>query len=142
MHRRFGVLWLACGLLIGATTSAALHPTVAKAVARPAAPAVSQMRVSPTSGPAGTTLRVEGQGISPFGVCQFDRVIHIDFTDAAGTTTQVQEIPFAIQYRTRATIPIDAIPGSGTMSAFVNRNSGPLRCHPYSAGSAAFSVTP
>src|SRR5207244_4158734 len=75
-------------------------------------PTVESARLQdrPTSGPAGTQVEVLGRNFA--GLC----LITLSFTDAAGTSTFLGSV-HGPSFDVQRTIPVDAAPGSGRMSA-------------------------
>jgi hypothetical protein len=77
----------------------------------------AQIKVDPTSGPPGTLVLVSGRR---FGSCTS---IRLTFDDANGRSFILGTVNVSQgQFVSRATIPIDAGVGDGTIEAFGGRN--------------------
>jgi hypothetical protein len=96
------------------------------------------LQVLPTSGPAGTSIRVRVNGLegSP---C----LTHLDFLDSNGVETTLEVLGGSHSFKTRAAIPSNAPPGAGTIlvkqAHFVGKTCDRLFIP---EASAAFTVTP
>jgi len=103
------------------------------------APSFPQIRVRPTSGPAGMKVGAEGRGFVGEGNCQ---TVLIFFTDAEGTITEVGGAT-APSFQTTVTIPPNAVQGPGTVVGQIGARDphNPRRCVGGASASAAFTVT-
>jgi hypothetical protein len=127
-------------LVLAALTSWSLSPaTSAGAAERPRD--VTQIQIRPTAGPAGTTIRVRGEGFRA-GICYGN----LYFTDAAGTTTWLGFFSTAeASFHTTTRIPGNAQFRAGTVLAqqrLFDPQHGCVGGHPGPSGSTTYTVTP
>jgi hypothetical protein len=96
------------------------------------------LQVRPASGPAGTSVRVNGSGFLPTGSgC----VITISFIDVSGREMQLRVLPPQQSFRTKVTIPAGARSGAGAILA-VQALAGPRTCvYSQPPTRATFTVT-
>jgi hypothetical protein len=114
------------------------HASATFTVTARQAPLVGSIRLQPTSGLAGTVVRVKGRGFQEFP-CS---MVSIYFTDANGVTTFLT-FTSAPSFKTRVTIPTSAAIGAGLVTAKQWYRDVFHRCEPIGpTASATFTVTP
>jgi hypothetical protein len=128
--RRSIVRILATCVLAGLMGTTGLPPTPASSQTIPYCQ--GHVSVTPTSGPAGTAVTIKGNGF-----CQ--TAVGLSFTDAMGTYTSLGGWP--THFTAYVTIPSNAAPGVGTITALDFRCGRGRLCFPVGSASTVFTVT-
>jgi hypothetical protein len=131
------ILMLALLVAIAIPASAESTPTYGAAI-----------RLSPSSGPAGSSLTVRGRNFYP-PLCKLDEgcsyYVALQFTDAVGVVTlwPSPEVDWAVgRFSAMDTIPVGAAVGTGVVQAKeMECRFFPFSCFPIAGASYAFTVT-